>query len=398
MNILYYITIWDVGSSYKNINFMCDNFGGYIVQESVAKAVQYIHKDKPKFMIVLGDGRTNHRIALEYKLPYILIENDVSSMRRELSPKNREEEKTAIENATAIILTSEDHADYLKTQYKMPYYKVIHIRPLKKDLNFQPKPKTDYPSLVYAGGIANEDGRTSSFGYRCYHKIFKAFIEAGWEVHVYPAMPYNLSEYKNLGCIVHEKIPYSELLREMSQYTAGFQGYNKEGVPEQAYNYTQTCRPNKLWDYLAAGIPTIGYQGGRGMDIYRNKWGMVIKNLSKENLSKLPERLKKIKITDEMRYENTMDNDLEAYNEIVEFVLREAEVRKSMPTTVIPQTLNWDKDDMVIQVTNNRPQVIVRGDRVFQPYETTEPFVVTKSQWKEIKAHVGLKILYLQGG
>jgi len=53
---------------------------------------------------------------------------------------------------------------------------------------------------------------------------------------------------------------------------------------------------------------------------------------------------------------------------------------------------------MVIQVTNKTPFEIERGNHIFQPYETTEPFAVKKSSWKQIKAHVGLKILYIQEG
>lgn len=395
MNILYFLSTGDVGSAYKNINFMCENFGGHIVRGSVAEAIRYICKSKPELIVVRDGGRNDCGIALRYGIPYILIENDVSSMRRGMSSKSLEGERTKIERAAAILLTSEDHASYLEGKYKMPYHRVIHTRPLRKDLDFEPKPKKLTPSLVYAGGLNQWDHRSGDFGYRCYHTILKAFIDAGWEVHLYPAYVENrrLSEYKELGCVVHSKLPYQDLLRELSQYTAGLHSYNREGVPEKAYNYTQTCRGNKIWDYLAAGIPTIGYQGGKGMDIYRNKWGIVIQSLSKDNLSTLPRRLEKIKITEEMRLENTMDSDFDVYQEIIEKALEAPRVSISRPT--IPE---WGVNDVVIQVTNNRPQTVYRGGKAFEPYKTTEPFVVSQSQWKEIKSHVGLRIIYVQGG
>lgn len=395
MNILYFITRWEVGSAYKNITLMQENFGGHIVRDSVSEAFQYIRESRPEFVVVRGDGRKDYLIAMKARLPYLLIENDISSMRRELNSKMLEEERYKIEHAAAIILTSEEHASYLKERYKLPHYRVIHTRPLKKDLNFDLKPKTSSPSLVYAGGIASQwSQRTSPYGYRCYHQVLKAFVDSGWEVHLYPASYRKLSEYKDFGCIIHNKLSYNDLLKEISQYTAGLHSYNREGVPEKAYNYTQSCRGNKIWDYLAAGIPTVGYQGGRGMDIYRNKWGVVIRSLSRSNLLELPKRLGKIEITNEMRFENTMDNDLDVYRELVDVVLKESKSKEAASLPTIPL---WKSSDIVIQVTNKRPTVITRGNRVFEPYKTTEPFVVSKGQWREIKAHVGLKISYVQG-
>ncbi|MFW5793856.1 MAG: hypothetical protein ACOCWC_06185, partial [Bacteroidota bacterium] len=280
MNILYYITYWEVGTAYKNIQFMKDTFGGEIIKDNKSDVLKYISESKPDIMVVRGDGRQDYRLALRFKIPYILIENDISSMRRELNNSGIKEEKNKLENAAAIIFTSEDHAEYCK-RYKLPYYEIIHTRPLKRDLDFEPLPKTPNPTIVYAGGIkSNWDTRNSPYGYRCYHEILNKFTEAGWEVHIYPASYRKLSEY---NCKVHNKKPYKELLKEISQYWAGLHAYNKKDVPEKAYTYTQACRGNKIYDYLAAGIPTIGYQGGKGMDIYRNKWGVVIRSLSKQN-------------------------------------------------------------------------------------------------------------------
>ncbi len=394
MNILYYITHWEVGTAYKNIQFMKETFGGEIIKDNISKALKYIRKNKPEIIVVRGDGRQDYKLALRFKIPYILIENDVSSMRSDLNEEGIKEEKTKIENASAIIFTSEDHAEYCK-KYNLPYYEIIYSRPLKKDLDFKPLPKTLNPTLVYAGGIGNSwDSRNGDYGYRCYQEIIEKFTEAGWEVHLYPASNKKLSGY---NCKIHNKLPYNELLREMSQYWAGLHIYNKEGVPEKAYNYTQVCRGNKIWDYLGAGIPTIGYQGGKGMDIYRNKWGIVLRSLNKESINRIPERLKKIKITDQMRYENVMDNDLDKFRNVIEVALKARKELDKLPTPIMPK-IEWDETDMVIQVTNKTPRRIERGNYIFEPYKTTEPFIVNKSQWKEIKANVGLRILYIQEG
>jgi hypothetical protein len=393
MNILYLITRWEVGTAYKNIQLMKENFGGTIVKNSISQTIQYL-KTKPDFMVVRGDARRDYELALRFKLPYILIENDIFSMR---NGHSEDKDKHKIEKASAIIFTSDGHVQYCKEKgYKLPYYEIIHSRPLKKDLGFEPLPKLEGLNLVYAGGIGNSwNSRKTPYGYRAYHEIFKKFIEAGWKVHIYPAIYKNLSEYRDIGCIVHNTIKAENILKELSQYTAGFHGYNKIDVPENAYNYTQNCIGNKCWDYLGAGIPTVGFQGGKGMNIYRNKWGVVLRSLSNRTLSNLPKRLEKLNITDEMRYENVMDNDLDKYENVVNKALKDRKKIELLPKVKIPV---WDKNDMVIQVTNKRPTPIERGNKIFEPYSTTEPFTVTKSQWKEIKAHVGLKILYIQEG
>lgn len=390
MNILYYITRWEVGTAYKNVNFMRDSFGGKVVKNSVSEAYDYIKKHKADFMVVRGDARKDYYIALKNKIPYVLIANDIMGMR---VGRVLESDKHMIENASGVIFTSEYHVKYCQeNNIKIPYYEVIHSRPLKKDLEFEPLPKLEGLNLVYAGGVGNSwESRKNNYGYRAYHEIFRKFIEAGWNVHIYPAIYKNLNEYREIGCTVHNALPADKILKEMSQYTAGFHGYNKDGVPKTAYEYSQNCIGNKCWDYLAAGIPTIGFQGGKGMDIYRNKWGIVLRSLSKRNLENLPKRLEKLNITEQLKYENLMDNDIEKYQNIVNKALKDKKVIAKQPTVIISE---WKDNCITIQVENKRPYKIERGNLVLEPYEKTKLITVSKSQWKEIKSHVGLKILY----
>jgi esterase/lipase len=109
----------------------------------------------------------------------------------------------------------------------------------------------------------------------------------------------------------------------------------------------------------------------------------------------LPKRLERLKITKESRYRETMDNDLDKYQKVINEALKQKKAYKRLPTPEIPK---WDKNQMVIQVTNKTPFEIERGNHIFQPYETTKPFAVKKLCWKQIKAHVGLRILYIQEG
>lgn len=252
-----------------------------------------------------------------------------------------------IRNAAAVILTSEYLIPYLQKRYGLPHYAVIHLRPLKTNVQFAlPTEKPPGKHLVYAGGDVGWEGRTGLYGYRAYHKIFAAFIEAGWTVHLYPASwaPANTVGYEEMGVKVHGRLPYPDLLKEMSVYTAGLQGFNLEGVPPAAAAYTQHyCVPNKCFDYLAAGIPTIGVNPGRCAEIYtKGKWGVVLKELSADAIHELEGRLPIV--TEAMRQAQVMDHDLPKLKSLVRYALERTRRRKRAVVTVL-DNVNQTKGD-----------------------------------------------------
>jgi hypothetical protein len=237
--------------------------------------------------IVYGDREDTWKHFHRNNIPYLLCLHDVFTLR---VGHDSENEEGMVHNARGIVFTSEDHREYVLGKYPCPPTIVVHLRPRSRDLDFEPLQKLPGDrNLVYAGGLTYWPERSGLFGHRSYHNIFKRFIEYGWTVHVYSVSHSRYPEYEEIGCRVHPRIPPLQMYRELSQYTAGFQSYNREGVPEAAYAYTQLCRPNKLWEYLAAGIPTIGFQGGNGMEIYREKWGIVLNSL--DEIPSIGERL-----------------------------------------------------------------------------------------------------------
>ena len=402
--ILYHTTNWYEGTAYKNIVFMRNNFGGFIIKQNNSEAEAYIEKEHPDMIVVMGDTREDYKIAIKHKLPYLLIEHDINSMRRGKIDTVLQQERHRAENASAILLTSEGHKEYLikiakENGWELPYSEIIHTRPLKKDIEgIQPKGKLKGLNLVYAGGIIpGWERRKHPYGYRCYHEIFKAFIKAGWKVHIYSAS-YNtgkLSEYRGIGCVVHERLPYKELIQDMTRYTAGFHGYNQTGVPEMAYQYTQKCIGNKIWDYLAAGIPTIGFQGGKGMEIYKGKWGIVIKDLREDTLKNIPEKLEKLKITERMREKNVMDKDIRKYRKLIKIVMKDVE-DKEEKVYYIPKLPIKIKDNVIfknkIRVRNKGAREIYRGGYIFPAGETSGELTINMRTFREIKAHVSLII------
>lgn len=310
-----------VGSQRKYIDLLRRRFGG----RATPKAMWLRHVPG-RLALVAGDHWPEWREARAAGVPYIVDEHDVVSLR---TGAGYEEERAMLEGAQAVIFTSEDHRDYLLDRgVNLPPHEVIHLRPLAGDLDFRPLPKRLGKHLVYAGAVVEEAMRASPFGYRAYHQIFAAFIRAGWTVHVYtPMRGIVLLELRRLGVVVHPPVPHAELARETSQYAAGLHGYEHQGVPELAARYCDTCRPNKTWDYLAAGIPTICVNGGNSAKLVEGGgWGVSLEGLDLEQLARV-ELARLPQITEAMRAAQIIDADAERLYALVDGALARAPER-----------------------------------------------------------------------
>jgi hypothetical protein len=283
---------------------------GYEIQLIQSNYHVAIKKIKPHLCIVFGDKWNEWRISKENNIPYILCEHDVSTMRYD---EINYIEGVKIQNAAGIIFTSPYHRDYVLKRYNIDESKtkLLYLKPSISDLNYAPLPKLEGKNIVYIGGLLSELNK--SFSYRCYVKLFKEFIELGYNVHLYPIKGAP-QIYSDIGCIYNETIPSGkDLYRALSQYDFGLQIFNKEGVPDKAYKYTQTCVPNKTFDYCASGIPTLGIHGGRAMDIYHNKWGIGKKD--NESITSAISKLKGLNV-DYYKNKNIIENyldDLQLY-------------------------------------------------------------------------------------
>ena len=399
------LPIREDGSAYKMTNCLVNAFGLKVTYN----LKKYLEDNQiPDLIICWGDRHTSYKECLEARIPYLLIEHDIASYRYGLNEKTYAHDKELMENASAVIFTSEGYIDYfdkIKNKYKwdLPKYTTIHNKPLKKDITFIPRDKLEGLHLVVDGGIiAQWERKNNPYHYKAYHFIFRKFIEAGWKVHIYPTkfIPINkLPEYEEIGCILHNWIPGEAIYQEMSQYTAGFQGFNSINTPESAFQFAQACRPNKIYDFLGAGIPTIGYQGGDGMEIYRDKWGIVIDDLEPETLAAIPERLKKIKITEKMRNDNVLEKERDKFEYIINVALKEAKNKDRKiynidknPFRVSIKNPFEKKYPIKITVENKTPSPITRINRIFLPKSISEVFSVDKMDYKQLRAHINLII------
>lgn len=286
------------------------------------------------FGIVFGDKNPDYKRLLSAGIPYLLVEQDVYTIRNKTADSTQEREM--IENAACVLFTSEDHLDILSKLYQMPPARVVHLRPLAQDIEFEPLPKLPGQNIVYAGGIVNWAARDGLFGYRAYHEVFKRLMACGWTVHVYPAWKgaERQPEYAAIGCVTHHHVWQGDIYRELSQYQAAFHGYAE--FAEQYYCYV--CRPNKLWEGLGAGIPTFGYNGGPAASIYHLRWGHHTTSL--KMFPSVTKKVLAMEVPDELRKREVMDNDIDAFRELVEIAA--SAPRKAKPAVKAkPRTVTF---------------------------------------------------------
>ena len=218
--------------------------------------------------VVFGDRSSAWSRCVDAGVPYILAENDVATLRvPRLDPAN---EAKMHRKANAVLYPSEAMRDYCCSRYRVRHSEVVHLRPLARDLDFDPREKQPR-TLVYAGGIRdNGKGRGRGYQYRLYHGIFKAVIACGWRVVVLPSTPIKpMAGYVDIGVEFAPHVPAQGLYAALSAYGVGLQAYAASGYG------TGYCLPNKTWEYLAAGIPTLGVNAGIAGDVYHGRWGLA---------------------------------------------------------------------------------------------------------------------------
>lgn len=269
---------------------------------------EFLKKARPCLLVVQGDTCPAWVEAVKERIPYVVIAGDVASWSRG-GPHMLPGERDMLEGAKAVLFTSEYHLSYcIESGYELPPFAVVYNRPLWKDIeNIAIKPRRENGNrIVYAGGVTRE-GRGELWGYRVYIDIFRELISKGWEVHVYNALKNDLTDraYSDIGCKTHPGIDQWDLYQELSKYDVGFQGYNTKGVPPSVIDYAFHCKPNKFWEYMGAGIPTLGFQAGLGKRVYHGKWGTVVDSIPRPEEVEFPE------FDETIRKEQTTDQDEE---------------------------------------------------------------------------------------
>lgn len=208
--------------------------------------------------------------ALKLNIPNIFEVHDMTSYRRpELTPSNDYDvsaEKYAFENADGIVVIAPEVYDYARSKYniKVPF---VTIRGFTS-IDMYPKlylHKLPGKHIVYEGGLACRDlSLGDTWLYRYYLPQFRLLTQQGFHVHAYPGdtthdkcWEYIEEEKLNPFFHLHPQTTFLKLIEEMTQYHYGLASFNFDNTAKRTYDFLHNTTPNKVWEYLAAGLPSI---------------------------------------------------------------------------------------------------------------------------------------------
>jgi glycosyltransferase involved in cell wall biosynthesis len=205
--------------------------------------------------------RANELVA--GRIPVVHDVHDLQSLRRTAYEDGFPEpaeplelERRALEESVAVVTVSAELMDVLRCRYNLPERTlVLPNYALRSDLPrrlTRTKHSVLNPRLVYQGTISTNGGHYDL------RRIFKALVEEGFVVDVYPNRV--VGEYRELadnlrGLTLHEPRPPADMLRELARYDFGWAGFNAE----LNKSHLDTALPNKIFEYLACGLPVLAF-------------------------------------------------------------------------------------------------------------------------------------------
>jgi len=123
-------------------------------------------------------------------------------------------------------------------------------------------------------GIVYEGALSADNGFMDYRSIISEFTSQDIPFHVYGTHMDHINQYIAAGAVCMPTLPYTTLLKNLSRYDWGFIG-NKA-----SHTQGDAGMPNKLFEYIAAGIPVLVYNAEEaGRYVTEHGIGIVLEDL-----------------------------------------------------------------------------------------------------------------------
>jgi hypothetical protein len=175
-------------------------------------------------------------------------------------PYSKVEEAVANKFSNSRVYVSQYQADQAQHMYKFKddEYVVFNSGILEDHIPDESLQKMGFASgeyhLVYEGGL-----NLNSNTHRYMIDFFREIVEAGMWLHVYGLCTPDtragyVTQIENPRLVFHNPLPPADLIKEMTQYDMGLCLFYV--TPENQHHLNSTL-PNKLYDYLGAGLPVL---------------------------------------------------------------------------------------------------------------------------------------------
>lgn len=157
--------------------------------------------------------------------------------------------------------------------------------------------------LVYEGGIGTQ-------GHRNYFDLFFALAKLGVNLHIYPtAYVPEMAKIFSRDSRLHYYNPLSpkQIMEEMTQYDAGIIPFN---MVQGNKRFLDSTIANKLFEYLAAGLPVIASPLQSYIDYFNAIPAGKVFNSPQEALESLRYLVQQSKTTDFRSFAKTYENEI----------------------------------------------------------------------------------------
>jgi len=219
------------------------------------------------------------------------------------------EERNAFQAADGLVFVSEPVKELTMREFGLDQPNTVLP-------SFVPATYYQYHTKEWLGGLVYE-GRVSipeeydalknhtGADYCDYQEVCQKTKDIGMDFHLYPGRqdePF-LKRYQDMA-VVHPGYAYRDLLRQISRHDWGLVG-NLINSPQW-----QQTTPNKLFDYLAAGVPSVCINAGASSEIVK-EYGFGITVDSIEELAeRWAEHREKRKILWKVRQQLSMNANI----------------------------------------------------------------------------------------
>ena len=217
--------------------------------------VIHVHNE-PNWMVKAAATVRNMACPL---VPIVFDVHDLDSMREDGSVDPTED--PAIKAADAFIFPSKAYDDGITGLYflKGKPRRVIYSMCSRDDIVTDPLPRVN--GIVYEGAIVAPlkafNQQTPGYKkYRDYTDLSKELTAIQIPFHLYGVRNEFQPHYLKAGAVVHGMHRFPDMMRQLSRYDWGLCGHL------DSHPQWQKAMPNKLFEYIAAGIPVISINAG----------------------------------------------------------------------------------------------------------------------------------------
>jgi len=210
------------------------------------------------------------------KIPIIFDQHDLMSLQRtKFSNKKKHWEKYCLEHADGSVFVSDFYQQRSFELYDLASPYVILPNMISQEVIGKENSETEKLSdkdgkvhLVWIGLITKNKDH-----HRYMVKTFEILTDQGFIIHIFPTRTKEYPHYSEIRNVhIHQQLSYKEMMKAIAVYDAGLAFFNPWMTDKKKSRLIKHAFPNKINDYIFAGVPPITLKSYIPMAKYIRKY------------------------------------------------------------------------------------------------------------------------------